>query len=285
MINKKIIVSASRRTDIPAFYMNWFMDCVLKKRFVLKNPYSKKISTLPFTPDKIAAICFWSKNYSCFMENLYGQKIMDKGFNIFFHYTLNSSDTLLEPGIKSTAQHRCDILQKMTEVFGSDKIFLRFDPIVFYLDEKKRMKNNLKDFEYIVKRASQCRINSITISFTDLYKKILNRQKIKNITFINPSNEKKINIVQHLETIAKAYNISLNLCCETIPGLERLKNKPCISSEYINKTFGQDLKHRKDPGQRKDCMCSLSKDIGSYTDHPCYHNCLYCYARPSGERL
>jgi hypothetical protein len=285
MKKQKTIVSASRRTDIPAFYMNWFMECVFKKRFILKNPYSKKISTLPFTPENIAAVCFWSKDYSLFLKNKYEQILNDKGFNIFFQYTLNSENFLLEPGIKKSVQERCDILEKMAEIFGPDKIFLRFDPIVFYMDENKNLKNNLKDFQYILKRASNCKIRSITISFTDLYKKVLERQKNKNIIFINPSNEKKISIIQNLENMAKTCNISLNLCCETIQGLERLKKKPCISTEYINKTFGLSLKHKKDPGQRKDCMCSISKDIGSYIDHPCYHNCLYCYARPLGETI
>lgn len=285
MTNKKIIVSASRRTDIPAFYMPWFMDCVLKKRFVLKNPYSKKMSTLPFTPENIAAICFWSKDYSLFLKNKYGQSLKDKGFNIFFQYTLNSDNPLLEPGIKKNVEQRCDILQKMSEIFGPDKIFLRFDPIVFYMDENKNLKNNLKDFKYILKRASNCNINSITISFTDLYKKVLNRQKKKKIEFINPENSKKIEILKKMEKASQNFNIRLNLCCETIPGMERLKRYPCISSDYINKTFGLDLIHKKDPGQRKDCMCSLSKDIGSYTDHLCYHNCLYCYARPVGETI
>lgn len=285
MKKQKTIVSASRRTDIPAFYMNWFMECVFKKRFILKNPYSKKISTLPFTPENIAAVCFWSKDYSLFLKNKYEQILNDKGFNIFFQYTLNSENFLLEPGIKKSVQERCDILEKMAEIFGPDKIFLRFDPIVFYMDENKNLKNNLKDFQYILKRASNCKIRSITISFTDLYKKVLERQKNKNIIFINPSNEKKISIIQNLEKMAKTCNISLNLCCEAIQGLERLKKKPCISTEYINKTFGLSLNHKKDPGQRKDCMCSISKDIGSYRDHPCYHNCLYCYARPLGETI
>lgn len=285
MNNSKTIVSASRRTDIPAFYMPWFMDCVLKKRFVLKNPYSNKISTLPFTLENIAAICFWSKDYSIFLKNRYGQQLMEKGFNIFFQYTLNSSSNFLEPGIKKTTEQRCNILEKMADTFGPDKIFLRFDPIVFYMDEKNNLKNNLKDFPYILKRAAQCQISSITISFTDLYKKVLNRTKKTNILFINPENAKKIEVIEKMGTEAKKYNIELNLCCETIPGIKKLKKKPCIFTEYINKTFNQSLIHKKDPGQRKDCLCSISKDIGSYTDHPCHHNCLYCYARPSGEML
>lgn len=285
MKNRKIIVSASRRTDIPAFYMPWFMDCVFKKRFVLKNPYSKKISTLPFTAENIASICFWSKDYSVFLENKYGQTLRDSGFNIFFQYTLNSDSPLLEPGIKKNIQERCDILEKMAEVFGPDKIFLRFDPIVFYMDENKNLKNNLGDFEYILKRASGSGITSITVSFTDLYKKVLNRQKKKKIEFTELEDFRKINVLEKMEKASHNFSIRLNLCCETIPGMERLKRYPCISAEYINKTFGLDLRHRKDPGQRRDCMCSLSKDIGSYTDHPCRHDCLYCYARPLGETM
>jgi hypothetical protein len=281
MNQKKIIVSASRRTDIPAFYMPWFMECVIKKRFVLKNPRSKKISTLVFTPENIAAVYFWSKDYELFLNNNYGEKLEDMGFPVFFHYTLNSFDPVLEPGIKKSTKQRCDILDKLALKFGPERIFLRFDPVVFYKDENNVAKNNLHDFEYIAQSASKAGIKKMIISFADLYKKVVKREIKHKITFINPEDSKKVRIIQRMKNVAEKLNIELNLCCETIEGPGSLiLNKPCISPDHVNKVLNLNLKQIKDRAQRNDCICSQSRDIGSYDDHPCFHNCTYCYARP-----
>ena len=283
MKDKKTIVSASRRTDIPAFYMPWFMDCVEKKRFILKNPYSGKISTLFFTPQTIAAIFFWSKDYSIFLDSKYGDKLIKKGFELFFHYTLNSNEKILEPGIKTNIEKRCENLGILSQKFGSERIFLRFDPIVFYKDKNNQIKNNLHEFEYIMTKASESGIKRVIVGFTDIYKKLKQRETKNKISFLDIKDEKKISILKKMKKITDPLNINMNLCCETIKGADDfIKREPCISSEYINKILKTDLSTAKDPGQRKDCCCSKSKDIGSYRDHPCRHNCLYCYASPSG---
>lgn len=284
MKDKRTIVSASRRTDIPGFYMPWFMDCVKKKRFILKNPYSKKISTLSFTPDSIAAIFFWSKDYSSFLNNSHGKKLKDLGFELFFHHTINSKDPLLEPGIKTSVKKRCENIDILCNNFGPERVFLRFDPIVFYEDDEKIVKNNLHDFEYIVTKASKSGVKKLVVGFTDLYKKLQPREKKKNIRFLKLGDPDKKKILLRMTKLTDSLGMNINLCCETIDGVDDfIKREPCISAEYINKILKTDLSNAKDYGQRKDCCCSKSRDIGSYIDHPCSHNCLYCYARPSGD--
>lgn len=281
MTQEQIIVSASRRTDIPAFYMPWFMDCANKKRFTIKNPYSGRISTVIFTPNNVLSVFFWSKDYSSFLKGNYGQDLVNKGFQLFFHYTLNSDSNLLEPGLYASVEQRCNVLEELAEKFGPKRIFLRFDPIVFYEDENNKRKNNLKDFEYIIKRASSAGVSKIVVSFTDLYKKVLNRQKKSRIKFINPGNEKKLEVLYRIKKLTDKYQVKPNLCCETIPGSENIiKRSPCISADFINQILKTNIKYKKDTGQRSDCICTISKDIGSYALHPCRHNCLYCYARP-----
>lgn len=283
MSQKRIIVSASRRTDIPAFYMPWFMDSVIKRRFILKNPYSGKTSTLIFTPESIAAIFFWSKDYREFLNKNYAKKLMEIGFQPFFHYSLNSKNQELEYGIKRSTKQRCDDLDELCNIFGPDRIFLRFDPIVYYIDKSGKIKNNLSDFEYIVRRASNAGVKRIIVSFTDLYKKVKNREKRAGIKFIDTDVEKKILVLKRIKSLCQSIDIEPNLCCETIDEAnDFIINRPCITATYINKLLKTDLIHKKDTGQRKDCLCSFTKDIGSYIDHPCYHDCLYCYARPLG---
>ncbi len=281
MTNKNIIISASRRTDIPAFYMPWFMDCVEKKRFIIKNPYSGKLSTILFTPENIDAVFFWSKNYNIFIKNHYGEKLRELGFELFFHYTINSDNKILEPGIRENIIQRCNNLEKLAEIFGQERIFLRFDPVVFYLNKKNELKNNLDDFEYIIKRAADCKIRKIIISFTDSYKKILKRQEKASIRFVNVEQPKKILVLKKMKKLVEKYNIKIQLCCETIENIKDFaEKKPCISSIYLNKILEKKLLHKKDNSQRSDCLCSKSRDIGSYEKQPCFHNCLYCYANP-----
>ncbi len=95
----QIVISASRRTDIPAFYMPWFMDRIDKGYFEVVNPYNRRTSIVPATPAEVHTIVFWSKNFGPFITGRYGEKLIDAGYHLFFNYTLNSESPLLEPNL------------------------------------------------------------------------------------------------------------------------------------------------------------------------------------------
>ena len=126
----KIVISASRRTDIPAFYMPWFMSQIEAGSFEVVNPYNQKAHYVPGTPDKVHTIVLWSKNFGPFIENNYGDRMREKGFQLFFNFTINSDCSLLEPNVPPLGA-RLDQLEQLCQRFGPETVNWRFDPICF----------------------------------------------------------------------------------------------------------------------------------------------------------
>ncbi len=280
----KIIISASRRTDIPSFYMDWFMERIDKGFFEVSNPYNDKIYIVSASPENVHTIVFWSKNFEYFLKKNFGEKLRKKGFNLFFNFTINSVSNILEPNIIDIKK-RVEQLKELSSRFGALSINWRFDPICFYLF-KDKIENNLNMFEEIADKASIFGIKRCVTSFIDIYSKIKKRvSKIGGFSFIDINLQEKTDIILQLEKMLDKLNISLFLCCEkeiikALPMESRVRESACISAEYLTRIFGGDLSLRKDAGQRREagCLCSVSSDIGSYKTQPCRNNCLYCYA-------
>jgi len=284
---KKIVISASRRTDIPAFYMNWFMEQIKKGFFEVINPYNRHVSIAPASADKVHTIVFWSKNFGPFIEGGFGKKLIDAGFNLFFNFTINSSSALLEPNVPSLTQ-RLNQLEYLCGNFGARCINWRFDPICFYKTNNEGIKDNLQDLLVIARRASKYGIRRCITSFMDDYRKIRKRiALIPGFSFIDPPIDKKKEIILSMEEKLTAEKIALYTCCEKelidiLPATSCIKKSSCIPNDLLIKMYGGSLSLKKDAGQRikHGCGCMTSVDIGSYNLHPCYHNCLFCYANP-----
>jgi hypothetical protein len=286
----KIVISASRRTDIPAFYMNWFMQQIEKGFFEVINPYNRKVTVVPATPDKVHTIVFWSKNFGQFIEGGYGQMLAVMGYNLFFNFTINSDSSLLEPRMPPLKE-RCKQLDMLCQMFNAQSVTWRFDPICFYVINQVNTHNNLHDFALIADRAFHGGVSRCITSFMDDYPKIRKRvARLPGFAFIDPPLATKREILLDIKKTLAAKNIDLFTCCEkqileTLPADARIKPSACIPNRLLVDLFGGNLSFKKDAGQRiKDgCGCMVSVDIGSYRLHPCYHNCLFCYANPSPE--
>lgn len=284
---KKIVISASRRTDIPAFYMRWFMEQIQKKYFEVINPYNRHVSLTPATPDKVHTIVFWSKNFGPFISGKFGKKLIEMGFNLFFNFTINSDSPMLEPNVPPLKE-RLKQLDFLCNNFNPKVINWRFDPICFFKTDKEGVKDNLHDLPMITKKASKSGIKRCIVSFMDDYPKIRKRvASIPGFSFIDPSLEKKKGIILEIAKELAAKKINIHTCCEKelmniLPPNSSIKQSSCIPNDLLVKTYGGNLSFRKDSGQRINhgCGCMVSNDIGSYNLHPCYHNCLFCYANP-----
>jgi hypothetical protein len=283
----QIVISASRRTDIPAFYMDWFMKQIEKGVFEVTNPYNRRKFIVPATPDKIHTIVFWSKNFAPFIKGGFGETLLEMGYNLFFNFTINSNSPLLEPLLPSLKQ-RLVQLRDLNRNYDSKTINWRFDPICFFRYEEKGKKDNLHDFARIGEWASQCGVTRCITSFMDHYAKIKKRIKsIPGFSFIDPTLSEKTEILLKMEKILSEKKIDLYTCCEkevlnALPSDSSIMKSSCIPNDLLVNIFGGDLSFKKDTGQRssKGCGCMISVDIGSYHLHPCYHNCLFCYANP-----
>ena len=286
----KIVISASRRTDIPAFYMPWFMQRIKCGVFEVVNPFNRQVKKVPATPTDVHTIVFWSKNFGLFLKKGYGQNLQKAGFNLFFNFTINSYAPLLEPHVPPL-NVRLEQLEQLCDCFGSRAINWRFDPICFFSTRKGLVEDNLNDLNRIADKAAECEIRRCITSFMDPYPKIKHRlTSMPNFSFSNPPIETKKGIIVKMEQTLIAGNINLKLCCEkevldALPATTTVTESSCIPNDLLGELFGGTLSLKKDTGQRvqKGCGCKVSVDIGSYHHQPCFHNCLFCYANPASR--
>ncbi len=284
----RIVISASRRTDIPAFYMDWFMDRIEKGCFETANPFNAKKSIVPATPETVHTIVFWSKNLGPFIRGGYGEILMQKGFHLFFNFTINSTSAILEPRIPPLTD-RLDQAAALCAAFGPHTVQWRFDPVCFYSTGNGRIRDNLADFETIAARLEKLKIKRCITSFMDHYAKIRKRiAAIPGFSFIDPPQAQKIEILQNLRAMTESHGMALFACCEktvleALPPGTGIAPAACIPNRHLVDLFGGHLSFQRDYGQRRDrgCGCGVSRDIGLYLDQPCRHDCLFCYANPS----
>lgn len=286
----RIILSASRRSDIPAFYMPWFMQQIEQGFFVVDNPYSGKITTVPATNTQVHSIVFWSKDFGPFLIGGYGERLRRQGFGLFFNFTLNSPHSLLEPALPPLDQRLAQLAQLCT-VFGPQTVQWRFDPLCFFRNGRGEEENNLAGFSVIAEQAALLKVPVCITSFADPYRKVLRRFKKAGIAPIEPVLQTKVALIARLAQTLAGSGIELQLCCEkevlnALPQPPPAGQAACIPGARLACLYGGDLSLKRDRSQRAaaGCGCTVSKDIGSYRNHPCPHNCLYCYAAPLVDR-
>jgi len=288
---KKQVISASRRTDIPAFYMDWFMDSLGRGFFQVENPFSRKTSLVHVSPENTGTLVFWSKNFDVFLDNGYGEALRDMGYHLFFNFTVNSENRLLEPRVPAL-DRRLAQFGELCHRFGPETVTWRFDPICHYTLTGQGLHDNLDDFNRIAASAAQAGIRRCVTSFVDLYGKVLARTRaIPGFAFFDPTADEKRTVILKLANVLEPLGISLSLCCEadliqTLPADCGIMANACIPNPLLEKLSGTCLSHARDSGQRKakGCGCYVSKDIGSYRHQPCHHNCLFCYANPGSGK-
>lgn len=283
----QIVLSASRRTDIPAFYLPWFMKGIDRGYFDVTNPYNQRVRRIPADPDTVHTIVFWSKDFSRFLTQNAGETLQRRGYHLFFNYTVNSELPLLEPRVPSL-DNRLDQLGELSRRFGPQSVSWRFDPVCFYRLGGEAVKTNLSDFLRIARRAGAVGIYRCITSFVDHYTKISRRlAPIPGLAFIDPPPDRKVDTLLWMNAKLRPLGIDLHTCCEReitdrlIDG-SGIRESACIPNSLLVEFYGGQLSLKRDPGQRRrmGCGCQASVDIGSYRDHPCGHQCLYCYANP-----
>ena len=279
------IISCSRRTDIPAFLMDWVLDIIKQGYVDVINPFNRnQISRVSLNPEIVKCWVWWSKNFERWIKNYQEKKEIFQSFaGHYFQFTINSPSEL-ENNLKISLEDRFNQLEWLIKTFGQLAVNYRFDPIILYKKEKSsKIESNLDKFEYIIERVSSLGIKEVIFSFATIYSKVLNRMKARGKVPIELSFKKKKEITLKLIKICDKNNIQLKACCQ--PDLLKIKGidqAHCIDAYKIEKIIKEDLLKIKDTGQRKECGCFKSKDIGGYTGiFQCKHNCDYCYASPS----
>lgn len=281
--NKKYeVISCSRRTDIPAFYMDTMIKCMIDKVIEVPNSYNKsQITKVSLDPVDVKVIAWWSKDYGKWIEEQLKNEELFSKYKHYFNFTITGGKAL-EQGVKTPLKQRLKQMKYLALKYTPQSIKLRFDPIVFYMEDNIE-KNNLKHFERIIKYASKIGIKDVIFAFCISFPKVVRRMKNHGKTLVNLDIERKKQILDGLIDIVDKYGMTLKTCCsdELIGYKNKIKPNACIDGEIIENLLGYKLEaNKKDPSQRKNCNCVVSKDIGNYS-LKCNHSCEYCYANPS----
>jgi DNA repair photolyase len=271
--------------------MDWFMGQLAQGYFEVVNPFNNTVSTVSALPESVHTIVFWSKNFGPFIKNDYIEKLQDKGYNLFFNFTINSEDPRLEPQVLPL-KDRLKQLETLCQQVAPMSVQWRFDPICFYRVDRGHLQDNLSDFDGIAHVAAAAGVRRCITSFMDHYPKIKKRlPRAGGLIFVDPPMEKKLEVLCQMEEQLETRHIGLFACCEKqvlemLPGFSSVGGSSCIPNDLLMELYGGKIPLKRDFGQRtqRGCGCRASRDIGSYRFHPCFHNCLFCYANPSGDR-
>lgn len=277
----KSVISASRRTDIPAFYLNWFMNAIKAGEVEVVNPFYRKNSRIvKLDPDHVQWIVFWSRNYAHFLR----QKDFFESYNLFFHFTILPKSNLEKSGI--LLEKALNQVKQLAENYGPDRIIWRYDPIVYWIDNKKIQSNHdLKNFENLCRSISSFGIQRCYFSFVQPYQKYQMRFKktFPHWRIYTLQLHDQLEILTRMTEVSSKYNMDLYSCCNdsllSAPGIQK---GHCIDGSLLNDLDALERVSLAKSPSRPDCGCTRSIDIGDYLNQPCHYGCIYCYANPAG---
>ncbi|MBS6196369.1 MAG: DUF1848 domain-containing protein [Clostridiales bacterium] len=271
-----MILSASRRTDIPNYYSEWFYNRMKEGFFYVRNPMNvHQISRIDVSPEVVDCIVFWTKNPEPMIERL------DElaAYQYYFQFTLTGYGTDIECSVPHKKDKMIEVFQKLSDKIGSKNVVWRYDPILF--TQTYTPEYHLRAFEQIA-AALKGYTEKCVISFVDVYAK--NRKNMENIGIYDLEREELNGFCSKLSQIANAHNIKVASCAEKIELSQcSIEHNSCIDRKLIEDIIGCNIKVSKDKNQRKECGCVESIDIGTY--NTCRNGCVYCYANDSQQSV
>ena len=296
-----IIISASRSTDIPAFYSDWFVSRWEKGYIKWTNPFNGQPLYVSFKNAR--CVVFWTKNPKTFMKHL---DWCDKNIpNYYFQFSLNDYDKERYEAKVPSVESRIKTFKELSQRLGKKRVVWRYDPLILTKDidvnELLRRVKNIGDqiHEFTEK---------LVFSFVDIdiYKKVENNLKKEDVPYIEWTTQNMEEFAKGISQINKDWGLQLGTCSEKID-LDKygIVHNKCIDDDLMIDLFSHDsqlmdflgveikqadlfsdgeiikTRNLKDKGQREDCGCIMAKDIGAY--NTCPHECNYCYANASKE--
>lgn len=278
-----MIISASRRTDIAAFYSDWFMNRIRAGYCAVPNPMNpRQVARVSLAPEDVTAFVFWTRSPTPLLAHL--PELDARGFRYYFQITLLDYPRELDhrtPPLLTAV----NAFRTLADRIGPERVVWRYDPIVF---------SSLTPPAYHIDKFGQIAalLNGYTqrsvISVVDHYRKVARRFADLRTRGIDIYEGEAVSdmiarLMPALSAIASANGLTLESCAEThnltpygiLPG-------KCVDDALIRRVFGIDVTAKKDSAQREACGCVQSRDIGMYDT--CLFGCQYCYATSSFDR-
>ena len=280
-----MILSVSRRTDIPNYYSDWFYNRIKEGFLYVKNPMNPhQVSRINLSPDLVDCIVFWTKNPEPMLARLH--ELDDYAY--YFQFTLTGYGFDIEPNVPHKKDKMIPIFQRLSNTIGSSRVVWRYDPIFFndvYTEEY-----HLHAFEQIADALAGY-TKKCVISFVDTYAK--NKAAMRKLKVQEPIREdgqkdrdhiQEIRVfAARLSEIAHRNGMEIATCAEKIDLSDcRIAHSSCIDRMLIEEITGYAIDVGKDKNQRAECGCVESIEVGTY--HTCLNGCIYCYANDSREK-
>ncbi|MFP5259504.1 MAG: DUF1848 domain-containing protein [Acidobacteriota bacterium] len=275
-----MIISASRRTDIPAFYSRWLMGRLRAGHCAVRNPFNAaQVSHISLAPEDVTAIVFWTRDPRPLLPHL--PEIRALGHEPFFLVTLLDNPRALDPKCPGPEASVPAFLRLAEALPG--RIRWRYDPIV--LTSATPPDWHRRTFARLA-AALAGHTDQVIVSFVEPYRKIARRMAALTAAGFAPldvPSDERVRLLLDLRDTAASHGMVLAACCQ--PELFETAGVPasrCIDGDWITARTGRPVPAGKDAGQRPRCGCSPSRDIGAYDR--CLFGCAYCYATGSFER-
>lgn len=271
-----MILSVSRRTDIPNYYSDWFLNRIREGFLYVRNPMNPhQISRIELSLDVVDCIVFWTKNPAPMLDRL--NELRE--YPYYFQFTLTGYGRDIEPHLPDKKSVLIPVFQELSRRIGSGRVVWRYDPI--FLNERYTAEYHRRAFEAIAESLAGY-TRRVVISFLDLYAKT--QRNMAGVKLWKTSDEELRELAGELAAIAGAHGMVMESCAEKLD-LRKvgILHGSCIDKRIIEEITGSRLKAGKDQNQRAECGCIESVDVGTYDT--CRSGCRYCYANDSRERV
>ena len=271
-----MILSVSRRTDVPNYYSDWFINRLKEGFLYVRNPMNThQISRINLSPEVIDCIVFWTKNPA----NMLGKLEYLQDYAYYFQFTLTGYGRDIEPNLPDKRKELIPAFQKLSEKIGKEKVIWRYDPIL--LSDKYTADYHLRAFEEIAGNLAGYTEKAV-ISFVDLYEKTWRNTRGLGIRLA--TEKEMMGLAAEMARIASKYNLEIESCAEQWDFQKvGIQQGSCIDKKLIERIVGCRLTGQKDKNQRKECGCFESVEVGAY--NTCLNGCRYCYANFSDEKV
>lgn len=271
-----MILSVSRRTDIPNYYSDWFITRVEEGFLYVRNPMNAhQISRIDLSPEVVDCIVFWTKNPA----EMIGKLERLQKYVYYFQFTLTGYGRDMEPNLPDKKKELIPTFKRLSEKIGKERVIWRYDPIL--LSRRYTMDYHLKAFEEIAGNLADY-TEKVVISFIDLYSKTL--WNTRGLEIRQMKHEEMAELAGELAQIASKHNLIIETCAEQIDLKEAgIRHGSCIDKKLAERLTGCKLTAGKDKNQREACGCIESVEVGSY--NTCLNGCRYCYANSNDNSV
>lgn len=271
-----MILSVSRRSDIPNYYSDWFYNRIKEGFLYVRNPMNiHQISKINLSPDVVDCIVFWTKNPEPMMDRLNELST----YKYYFQFTLTGYGPNMEKNVPHKKDKMIPIFNALSDKIGSRNVIWRYDPIIF--TKKYTPEYHLKAFDQIA-QALNGYTHKCVISFVDIYKK--NLKNMNSMEAYELPHQELMDFAQSLNNIAVHNGMTVGSCAERIDLKQcGIEHNCCIDKKLIEEIVGCKINAGKDKNQRAECGCIESVEIGIY--NTCLNGCKYCYANYSDKSV